>query len=178
VEADALKTPTVVVGKGGPSFIDLRLPTPALRVLVTGPGMLVSKLRLVTSLGILDGCTVKALEALRDELEVLAACGHSPPARVEVVVESDRTGSSLTVGVGPTSMYQTELLVRTRTREPLTAVIHRNLVVGGTSDYFVGLVPVAAEGSPEHQHGPIGGGDGGHGGHGGGGSHGGHDGHP
>lgn len=176
--ADALKTPLVVIGKGGPSFIDLRRPTPALRILVTGPGMLFSTLRLVTSLGVLEGCTFRALTGLRDELEVLAACGHSPPTSVRVVVDSDRTGPRLAMGVGPTSMYQTELLVRTRTREPLTSVVHRNLVVGDTRDYVVGLTPVPAEGNPEHDHGPVGGSDAGHGGHAGGHAHGGHHGHP
>jgi hypothetical protein len=99
-----------------------------------------------------------------------------------------RAGGVLQIELGPPTMYQSELVLRTRTGETFRALIHRLLTVDPSMPFFAGLRAVPATGHLEHDHGaptptepgtPHGGHEtpgGEHGGHGTpGGDHGGHE---
>jgi hypothetical protein len=146
------RTPTYLLGKGGPSLLDLRVPTSAIRILVTGPGMLFEKLQLVTSFDLMTGCTVHSLRALASELEGLVFCGHVGPREVPIQAIAHRVGTTLEIGLGPVSMYQSELILRTRSGEPFERLLSRVLVQDGLGDHLVALMPVTATGNPEHVH--------------------------
>ena len=153
------------VGKGSATFIDLRIPRPFVRVTVTGPGMLVDGLKLVTDLGVLEGHSHPALVELAGKLEATAHCGVTGPVPVPITVIVDRQGPALSVGVGPPSMYETVVELRTNyeiddpnapnTTQP-APIEHalKETIAGGTGRGFVaGLVPIPAEGHPEdHRH--------------------------
>jgi hypothetical protein len=167
------RTPTYILGKGGPSLVNLRVPTPAIRILVTGPGMLFEKLRLLTSLDVMAGCTVHSLRAFASRLEGIVFCGHVGARRVPIEAVAHRTGTVIEIGLGPASMYQSELLLRTSSGEPLEELLRRVLVRGELGDHLVALQPVEATGHLEHVH--SSGGSSGHGpghSHHSGGSHG------
>lgn len=142
--------PTYVIGKGGPFLLDLRLESPELRILVTGPKMLYEKLRLVTSLSLMDGCYFGALQKLADELEVEVYCGSVGIEPVHIEVVRHRAGAQIEIGMGPISMYQSELRVRTRSGRPLGQVIDELLTHRFVRDYIVALEPIPATGHMEH----------------------------
>lgn len=150
---DERQVPTVVLGKGGPTLINLRRGESRLRLLVTGPGMLFSNLRLVTTLDVFQGASVDALAELGEALEVTAVCGHTFPREAEVAVTRQRTGAALDIDLGPANMYQSEITVRTRTGETFDALLAR--VFGDLGDHLVAIHPVTATGHLEHAHGSI-----------------------
>lgn len=141
-------------GKGSATFVDLRVPRPLVQISVTGPGMLVNGLRLVTDLGILEGHSHPALVQLAERLQATAYCGQTgpTPAAIEVVVT--RQGPALEIGVGPTSMYESLIEISTIDGRGLDDLL-RDTIASGTGRGFVaGLVPIQAVGHLEHhQHG-------------------------
>ncbi len=143
--------PTYVVGKGGASLLPLRLESPEVRILINGPGMLYESLRLVTSLGLFDGCHFSSLQRLAAELEAEVRCGAVGRQEVEIEVVSHRAGARLEFGLGPPSMYQSELVIRTRSGEPLGWVVDSALTHRYVSDYIVALEPIPASGHMEHE---------------------------
>lgn len=173
---DAPRAASALLFKGGPSLVDLLVEATELRIVVTGPRMLFERLRLVTTLTAFDGCTAQALGQLAGSLEGSIHCGLIGVQHAPITVESLRSGAALEIGLGPPSMYQSELILRTRTGETFQALIRRLLSRENSRPFFVGLYPLTAEGHLEQHHG-HGGGHGGHGGgeHGGGHDHGGHD---
>lgn len=168
---------STVLFKGGPTLIDLLIDVTELRITVTGPRMLFERLDLLTTLSAFDGCTVQRLRELASCLEGTIHCGLIGIQRAEITVASVRSGGILQIDLGPPSMYQSELVLRTRTGETLRTLLRRLLSSDPSQPFFAGLHGVTATGHLEHHHGP-GNGDGGHpdGGHGGGGHD--HAGHP
>ncbi len=143
--------PTYVLGKGGPSLLDLRLRRSEVRILVTGPGMLYEKLRLVTSLSVSEGCHYRSMQRLASDLVATALCGAQGSRPAEIRVVGRRTSAVLEIEPGPSSMYQNELVLRTRNGWSFDRVIGRALAAGyEKKDYIVALEPIPATGHLEH----------------------------
>jgi len=170
--------------KGGPTLLDLLIDVSELRLSVTGPRMLFEKLVLVTTLSALDGCTAGRLRELADSLEGTIHCGLVGIQPADITVTSVRSGAHVEIGLGPPTMYQSELVLRTRTGETFRQLVQRLLPRDPTRPFLAGLHPVTATGHLEHHHSPepdpdrdpdTGGqtGDAGHGGHAGHGGQGG-----
>ncbi|MFI9167888.1 hypothetical protein [Streptomyces lincolnensis] len=145
---------TVALTKGGASLVDLLVDVPEVRIVVTGPRMLIDHLVLLTTLSPFDGCTVHRVQELADNLEGTIHCGLVGVQPAEIDVASNRSGVLLRIGLGPASMYQSELALRTRTGETLRALIGRLLTDDPARPFFAGLYGVPATGHLEHQHPP------------------------
>ena len=143
---------TAQVGKGSSTFIDLKVPRSTLRMTVTGPQMLLSGLRLVTDLGILEGHHHPSLEKLASSLTCTAYCGRTGPTKTEIAVVVDRLGPALVIDVGPQSMYESIIEISTRRHETLEAALNRTIGSGTGRGYLAGLVPVPGQGHPEDLH--------------------------
>ncbi|WP_395297827.1 hypothetical protein ACF9IK_33520 [Kitasatospora hibisci] len=141
---------SAVLFKGGPTFVDLLLDASELRLVVTGPGMLFERLDLVTDLTPFEGRTAQRLSQLADALEGTVHCGLIGIEEAPVKVVSHRAGAALQIGLGPASMYQSELLLRTRTGETLRALLYRLLSDDPGRTFVAGLYPVPATGHMEH----------------------------
>ncbi|GAA2825035.1 hypothetical protein RMN57_04605 [Kitasatospora sp. CM 4170] len=167
---------SAVLFKGGPTFVDLLIDATELRLVVTGPGMLYERLDLVTDLTPFEGRTAQRLSRLADALEGTVHCGLIGIEEAPVTVITHRAGAALQIGIGPASMYQSELHLRTRTGETLRALLCRLLSDDPGRTFVAGLYPVPATGHLEHHggHGGQGHGDG-HDGQGHGNGHGDHD---
>lgn len=155
-------TGSTVLFKGGPTLIDLLIDVSELRITVTGPRMLFERLDLVTTLSAFDGCTVQRLRELASSLDGTIHCGLMGMQRAEITVEPARTGGILQIDLGPPSLYQSELALRTRTGETFSALLQRLLSNDPSQPFFVGLHGVTATGHLEHHH-AAGTGDAGHG---------------
>lgn len=144
---------TVVLGKGSPTLIDLNVASSELRILVTGPRMLYEGLRVLTTLHLLNGAHNRAFRALAGALSLEALCGEYGPVPVPIEVKPRRTGTVIELGVGPMSMYQSELVLRTRSGRHFRDVIREHLVTPGnelSTDYIVALEPLPASGTGHH----------------------------
>ncbi|WP_159395170.1 hypothetical protein [Streptomyces albireticuli] len=150
--------------------MDLLVGTAEFKITVTGPRMLFEHLNLLTTLSPFEGCTAQRVEELAHHLEGTIHCGLIGIQQADITVDKHRAGAVLQIGLGPASMYQSELVLRTRTGETFRALITRLLSDDPSRPFFAGLYAVPATGHLEHHHPPAGGG-GGHGGHG---EHGGH----
>lgn len=146
--------------KGGQTLIDLLIDASELSITVTGPGMLFQRLQLLTTLSAFDGCTVERLRDLAACLEGTVHCGLVGIERAQISVAALRSGGILEIGLGPASMYESELVLRTRTGETLGALIRRVLSSGRSGPFFAGLHPVTATGHLERHlgQGEVGGG--------------------
>lgn len=171
-------TASTALFKGGPTLLDLLIDVNELRITVTGPRMLFEKLVLVTTLSAFDGCSVGRMRELADSLEGTIHCGLVGMQRAEITVQTVRSGGHLEISLGPPNLYQSELVLRTRTGETFRDLLVRLLAGGSSAPFIAGLHPVTATGHHEHHIGPDpdGGNDGGndHGGehlHGGGHEH-------
>jgi hypothetical protein len=136
--------------KGGPGLIDLLVDVPELRISVTGPRMLFDRLELLTTLSAFDGCTVPALRDLAAGLEGTVHCGLVGIEHATIEVATPRSGGVLRIGVGPPSMYQSDLILRTRTGETFRALVTRLLSTDPGRPFFAGLHGVPATGHLEH----------------------------
>ncbi len=139
--------------KGGPSLIDLMIDVGEFRLSVTGPRMLFEKLVLVTTLSALDGCTVGRLREVAGVLEGTVHCGLVGLQRAEITVVSHRSGGRLEIGLGPASMYQSELVLRTRTAESFRQLVTR-LSDDPARAFLAALHAEIATGHLEHDHDP------------------------
>ncbi len=148
---------SVVLFKGGPTVIDLLIDVTELRITVTGPRMLFDRLELVTSLSALDGATVQRLRELGDCLEGTIHCGLIGIQQAEIGVATVRSGGVLQIDLGPPSMYQSELLLRSRTGETFRMLITRLLSGDPSRSFLAGIHPVTATGHLEHHAGIHGG---------------------
>ncbi|MDT7843264.1 hypothetical protein [Streptomyces justiciae] len=147
-------TSTAALTKGGASLVDLLVDAPEIRIAVTGPRMLIEQLTLLTTLSPFDGCTAPRLQELADTLEGTIHCGLVGVEPAQIEVASNRSGVLLQIDLGPTSMYQSELTLRTKTGETLRALITRLLSDDPGRPFFAGLFAVPATGHLEHQHPP------------------------
>lgn len=136
--------------KGGPTLLDLLIDVSELRIAVTGPRMLFEKLTLVTTLSAFEGCTVGRMRKLADSLEGTVHCGLVGVQQAEITVTALRSGGHLEIGLGPPSMYQSELVLRTRTGETFRALLSRLLADDASAPFIAGLHPVTATGHLEH----------------------------
>jgi hypothetical protein len=154
-------TASTALFKGGPTLIDLLVDVTELRITVTGPRMLFERLELVTTLSALDGCTVQQLRKLAGCLEGTIHCGLVGVQHAGIQVETLRSGGSLQIDLGSANMYQSELVLRTRTGETFRALVQRLLVSDPSRSFVAGLHAVTASGHLEHGHAGTPG-DGGH----------------
>ncbi|RSS38401.1 hypothetical protein EF912_34045 [Streptomyces sp. WAC07061] len=143
-------TASVVLSEGGPGLVDLLADTTELRIAVTGPRMLFERLRLLTTLSSVEGCTAQRLEELADRLEGTLHCGLTGIQEAPVTVETHRAGPVLEIGLGPASMYRSELVLRTTTAETFRSLLTRLLSDDPARPFFAGLYPVPAAGHLEH----------------------------
>lgn len=134
---------------GGPRLLDIFVGTDEIEILVTGPGMLFDRLELVTNLSALDGCTFGALEAIAADLEGISACGHRAPEHVDIRVEAHRTGPELVLDLGPASMYQSVLTLRTRSGQSFRELLRAAM---GRENLIAALQAVRATAHHEHHH--------------------------
>ncbi|MGI9622225.1 MAG: DUF1353 domain-containing protein [Acidimicrobiales bacterium] len=137
------------VGKGSSTLVDLRVRRPFVRIAVTGPGMLVDRLRLVTDLGILEGHGHPALEELADGLKATSFCGRTGPTPADVVVAVNRQGPALEVDVGPSSMYETVLEVMTVDGSTLEDLLKRTIGARTGRGFVAALTPIPSTGHLE-----------------------------
>lgn len=140
--------------KGGPTLLDLLIDVGELRISVAGPRMLFEKLTLVTTLSAFNGCTVGRMRELADCLEGTVHCGLVGVQRADITVQAVRSGGHLEIGLGPPSLYQSELVLRTRTGETFRALLTRLLAADSSAPFIAGLHPVTATGHLEHHFGP------------------------
>lgn len=149
---EAPATASVVLFKGGASLVDLLVDDPELRITVTGPGMLFERLDLLTTLSPFEGCTVQGFRELAASMEGTIHCGLVGTQRAKIDVVTHRSGGILQIGLGPANMYQSELVLRTRTGETFRALIQRLLSHDPARPFFAGLHAVPATGHLEHHH--------------------------
>lgn len=142
-----------VLFKGGPSLVDLLVDAAECRIAVTGPRMLFERLELLTTLSMFDGCTVHRLRELAGLLEATVYCGLIGAEPAAVTVEVHRTGPTLQIGLGPVSMYESELVLRTRTGETFRALLTRLLSSDPSLPFLAALHGVVATSHHEHDHG-------------------------
>lgn len=138
------------IGKGSATFVNLRVQRPFVRVSVTGPGMLVDGVRLVTDLGVLDGHSHPALVELANGLEAVAHCGLTGPTPLAIRVVPNRQGPALEIDVGPASMYESVIEVTTGDGGPLDVLLRKTVASGTGRGFVAGLVPIPATGHAEH----------------------------
>jgi hypothetical protein len=146
-------TASTALFKGGPTLIDMLIDVDELQITVTGPRMLFERLELVTTLSAFDGCTVQRLRDLADSLEGTIHCGVVGILPARITVAAVRSGGILQIDLGPPSLYQSELRLRTRTGETFRVLIRRLLSTDPTHSFFAGLHAVTAAGHLEHHHG-------------------------
>ena len=150
--APAAKTGTeyYLLQKGGPSLLDLRLSTSELHILVTGPGMLFERLKLLTSLSVIEGCDIHQLHRLAKNIEGRVLCGGTGIERLPVKVVTHRTGATLEIDLGPASMYQTEIILQTISGESFDSLLSRLLSPEGNNQFMAALYAVPATAHLEH----------------------------
>ena len=148
-------TPPLVLTKSGPRLIDLYRDENLLVVLVNGPGMLYSKLEFMTNRSVVDGASYSFFQKIAHGLEATVDCPHAPMRRAEITVESHRLGAELSINIGPPSMYQNELRIRTTSgitfRELIDQALRGQYCVYDNHTTLVAvLVAVRAKGHHEH----------------------------
>lgn len=99
--------------KAGPRLLDVMVDSPQIDCTVTGPGMLIQALKLLTDRDAVSGCDAQFYRSVANDLEGTSFCGHRAPSAVDVSVEPHRLGPELTIDVGPVSMYQALIRLRT-----------------------------------------------------------------
>jgi hypothetical protein len=164
--------------KGGPSLLNLLIDANEFQITVTGPRMLFEQLQLVTTLSAFEGYTALRLREFAAQLEGTIHCGLVGIEHAEIAVKPLRSGGVMTISLGPPSMYQSLLILRTRSGESFRTLFERVFLPQSTEMIFAGLQAVPASGHLERHHGS---GQDSHGGHDTGGHHGeagGHHGHP
>ena len=148
---------SVVLTKAGPRLIDIYRDVVELSIIVNGPGMLYEKLELMTNRSAIEGATVGFYKKLANELEATIDCPHEPIRRAEITVVPHRLGAELSVELGPVSMYQSELKLRTANGGTFRELIDHAL--GTQDDHFsedttVIAVLVAVRATGHHEHHP------------------------
>ncbi|HEU0123132.1 MAG TPA: hypothetical protein VFQ91_21560 [Bryobacteraceae bacterium] len=152
---------TALLYKGGPMLLDLYLAATEYHITVTGPRMLFERLQLATTLSAFDGYTAPRLHAFADALEGTIHCGLVGIVAAEIAVDTMRAGGVLTISAGPPNMYQSLLVLRTRTGETFRNLFLR-IFQPAVAPAFVGLQAVPAEAHLEHTHSGTPGGHHGH----------------
>ena len=146
---------TIVLTKAGPRIIDIYRDVEELSIVVNGPGMLYEKLELLTNRSAFDGATVGFYKKLATGLEATVDCPHEPIRRAEISVVPHRVGAELSVDLGPVSMYQSELRIRTAEgctfRELIDQALGaQNDHLSDDSELIAVFVAVRATGHHEH----------------------------
>lgn len=150
---DHLKQPEklILLAKGGPSFVNLRVKVPQLRLVINGPGMLFESFKLISSLSSEMGFNLKNLAALADSFRVSVLCAHGGRQNIEAKVESDRTGGYLSLSCGPMSMYQSEMLLSSKSGESFEELLERHLFARlDEADKQVAVVGFSLVGESHH----------------------------
>ena len=146
---------TLVLSKAGPRLIDFYLSDNQLKIAVNGPGMLFEKLELMTNKTAFDGASVDFYNKVADGLRATIACPHEPMRSAEINVNPHRLGAELSIGLGPTSMYQSLLEITTVGGESFKELIDASLNTDITpfssrQPTIATLVTVRATGHHEH----------------------------
>jgi len=146
---------TLVLSKVGPRLIDFYRAENRMAIAVNGPGMLFDKLELLTNRTALEGASVDFYRRVAAGLSVTVACPHAPVRLAEVRVEPHRLGAELSIELGPVSMYQSLLVIKTLGGETFRELIDCSLAAEKTPFTFheptqAMLVAVRAVGHQEH----------------------------
>jgi hypothetical protein len=118
--------------------------------------MLFDKLQLLTSLDAADGATTGAHQKLSRALQGVVHCGHRAPEKVPIDAALSRIGARVEIGLGPMGMYQSELILKTKSGKSFRDVLDSTFVRGKKRAYTAMLSPVAGQGHPEAHHAPHG----------------------
>ncbi len=84
-------------------------------------------------------------------LQGTVRCGPVGLQRADITVVAPRSGGRLEIGLGPASMYRSELVLPTRTGETFRGLVTR-LGDDPTRAFLAALHPVTATGHLEHDH--------------------------
>ena len=136
--------------KAGPRLIDCFVEADQIDILVTGPGMLFDRLDLLTNQSALNGCDASFYTKIAADLEGEIHCGLRPPSAVTISVEPHRVGLELSIRLGPTSMYQSLLWLRTRSGRTFRDLIET--ATAGRANVPLIAVFHAVRSSSHHEH--------------------------
>ena len=139
-----------VLGKGTPRLLNARVNRDEIHFHVTGPGMLYSSARILTSLDMEDGATFHAWKRLAAALTCTSYCGHHGKTTIPVEVDASRIGTCLRFSVGPMSMYATQLILRPKKKGKTLREVLDESFGGLKKSYLAFIIPEAAKGNLEH----------------------------
>ena len=117
---------------------------------ITGPGMLIESFKLVTDRDALSGCDAQFYRSLADDLDVKIFCGHRKPSTINVRVEPHRLGPELTISVGPPSMYQSLVRLRTISGRTFRQLLLDSMGADSAERVIAVLYTVRAKSHEEH----------------------------
>lgn len=136
--------------KAGPRLLDVMVDSPQIDFTVTGPGMLVRALKLLTDRDAISGCDAQFYRTVADDLDATSFCGHREPSAVDVRVESHRLGAELTIDVGPVSMYQALIRLRTVSGRTFRQLLLESVACEPPREMIAVLYAVRATSHHEH----------------------------
>ena len=137
------------IGYESATLLNLRLDVSSVHVGIKNPQRLITCLQLRTSLSLLDGCGYDELLDLSREIVATCYCGHQLPQPVEITVEFGETSPLLAIGVGPYSMYMSDIHIQTRTNETFRELFDRVFKKDNRLDYLVALAPISQRKKPD-----------------------------
>lgn len=132
-----------VLRTGGPSLLDLCVDSNEIHILVNGPGMSFEYLNLLTSLALADGYSVDTLATFTEEIEIVAHCGHVGTTKIVPKQVPNLNSVQLQIGLGPMSMYESELILETKSGETFIHLIERTIAQFHTGKYLVALAVIS-----------------------------------
>ena len=136
--------------KAGPRLLDVMVDSPQIDCTVTGPGMLIQALKLLTDRDALSGCDAEFYDSVAKDLDATYFCGHRPPSAMDVSVEPHRLGAELTIDVGPVSMYQTLIRLRTLSGRTFRQLLMESIAGEAPEQMIAVLYAVRATSHHEH----------------------------
>lgn len=154
IDRDKSATSAVVyvLGRSSATLLSLRVDKPEIRIHITGPQMMYSGLRMLTSLELMDGCSHGSVSAFAKAIEAQALCGLHGTVPLRLTVPARRTSPVLEIDTGPKSMYPNDLIIRTRDGTAFEDAIRKHLAPENASgEFVVGLEPLPGTGHG-HQH--------------------------
>ena len=136
--------------KAGPRLLDLLVDSPQIDCTVTGPGMLIQAFKLLTDRDVVSGCDAQFYHSVANDLEGTSFCGNRPPSAVAVRVERHRLGPELTIAVGPVSMYQALIRLRTVSGRTFRELVLESMA-GAPPEQMIAVL-CAVRASSHHEH--------------------------
>lgn len=145
-----MKRVEYLLTKAGPRLLDALVDSPEIEVLVTAPGMLFKRLEFVTNLDAFEGCDAGFYAELAEDMVGTIYCGHQAPIKADIRLEPHRIGVELTIELDPPTMYQSLLLLRTRSGRTFRETIMESRSVANETDIIAVFYVVRAASHHEH----------------------------